>query len=241
MKKSVVFQFISGAMIGALLFGGAAAIASGITAQPKTADVVIDGQVVELKGYVIDGSHYFQLRDISGGLRPGRKDFSVVWDGANNRVLIDTRRGYDPDETITVPAASLAQSASIDEMKQEVVRLTNIERVRAGLSEVEAMPELMGCAQLKAEDMIRNGYFGHTSPVYGSANEMIRAQVPGYRSACENIGIGGTDPADVVAGWMESEGHRDNLLNPRMTHIGVGIAENSSGTLIWVQQLMRAL
>jgi hypothetical protein len=72
-------------------------VAAGIMAQPKTAAVVIDGQEVDLQGYLINGSHYFQLRDTSAALKAGGKDFSIVWDGAGGRVLIDTSKDYDPN------------------------------------------------------------------------------------------------------------------------------------------------
>jgi len=106
MKRAGGYQFIAGVIVGALVFGGSAAFAAGIAAQPKTAEVVIDGGTVDLKGYVIDGSHYFQLRDLDEKLIPGGKDFSAVWDGQGNRVIIDTSRGYDPNEQYTPPAAT---------------------------------------------------------------------------------------------------------------------------------------
>jgi hypothetical protein len=98
MKKAGGFQFVVGFILGAVIFGGSAAFAASIIAQTKTAAVIINGSEVDLKGYIIEGSHYFQLRDMSDKLKPGGKDFSIVWDGQNNRVLIDTNRSYDPNE-----------------------------------------------------------------------------------------------------------------------------------------------
>jgi len=239
MKKAGVLAFVTGFALGALVFGGTMAVAAGIVARPKTADVIIDGAYADLKGYIIDGSHYFQLRDLSDKLKPGGKDFSVAWDGVNNRILIDTHLGYEQNEGIPTPKTDIDPEMSIAEMKMETVRLANIERVKAGLPELAVMPELMGCAQLKADDMLENRYFGHVSPKYGSANDMIRVLVPGYRSACENINIGGTTPADVIEGWMVSDVHRSNLLHPQMAYVGVGVVSNKVGTLIWVLQLMR--
>jgi len=240
MKKVGVFQFVSGFVLGALIFGGSMVIAAGIIAQPKTANVVIDGKTVDLKGYIIEDSHYFQLRDLSAALAPGGKDFSIVWDSQHNRIIINSQRSYEPDETLPSHNTDLKPTVlDFDEMKEEVIRLTNTERVKVGLPELIILPELMDCAQLKAEDMIENHYYGHASPVYGSANDMVSALVPGYRGVCENLNLGGTYPADVIAGWMESTEHSKNLLDSRVTHIGIGIAEQNSGTWIWVQQLMR--
>ena len=106
MKKSNLFYLITGILIGTVIAGGSVAYAAGILAQPKTAAIVINGQTVDLKGYIIEGAHYFQLRDLSEKLKPGGKDFSVVWDGQNNRVLIDTSRGYDPNEQYTPPVSA---------------------------------------------------------------------------------------------------------------------------------------
>jgi len=89
MEKIGWFRFVTGFVLGAIIFGGSMAFASGIIAHPKTATVVIDGNMVDLKGYIIDGTHYFQLRDLGAALEPSGKDFSIVWDGHENRVIIE--------------------------------------------------------------------------------------------------------------------------------------------------------
>ncbi|MDR2089107.1 MAG: hypothetical protein LBP73_07100, partial [Clostridiales Family XIII bacterium] len=107
MKNKGIFKFAAGFLCGALLFGAVGAVfAAGVAAGPKTAAVVIDGQTVDLKGYVVEGAHYFGLRDISEKLKPGGKDFGVTWDGANNRILIDTGTGYGPEAVSSLPAQS---------------------------------------------------------------------------------------------------------------------------------------
>lgn len=106
MNKSGRFRFVAGFVCGAVLFGSATAFAAGIIANPKTAKIIIDGKEADLKGYLIEGNHYFQLRDLDEKLIPGGKDFSVVWDGVGNRVIIDTSRGYDAGEQYQAPAVS---------------------------------------------------------------------------------------------------------------------------------------
>jgi uncharacterized protein YkwD len=240
MNRSKGFQFMLGVILGAVFFGSAAAYAAGIMAQPKTAAVVVDGKAVDLKGYLIDGSHYFQLRDLDEKLIPGGKDFSIVWDGENNQVLINTSHGYDPYETL--PAAPVAwaaeqeQAMSIEEMKAEIVRLTNEARLREGLPELEALPTLMETAQAKAQDFRDNHYYSHTSPVYGTFGNMIKAALPQARSAGENIAPWRETAADVFEAWMDSPGHRANILAVKFTHIGVGIIEGIDGGYWWVQQ-----
>ena len=242
MKKAGVFQFVAGVIVGALIFGSTAAFAAGVMAQPKTADVVIDGWGIDLKGYIIDGSHYFQLRDISHNLRLGKKDFGIVWDGANNRVLVDTSRGYDPEETMAAPEQTppepQAPQMSISEMKQELIALTNAERKKAGLPELAELPALMGTAQLKADDMRINRYYGHNSPVYGMPGDMIKAAIPSARSAAENIASWTKTPQEVITGLMDSPGHRANILSAKYTHIGIGIIEGADGGYWWVQHFV---
>ena len=75
-------EFILGVLVGAVMFGGTVAVAAtGIVAKPKTASVVIDCWTVDLQGYIINGSHYFQLRDLDAKLRPSGKDFSIGGEG----------------------------------------------------------------------------------------------------------------------------------------------------------------
>ena len=236
MKKKGVFQFSLGIIIGAAIFGGATAYAAGIMAQPRTAAIVIDGEAVDLEGYLIEDRHYFQLRDLDEKLMPGGKDFSIVWDEANRQVLIDTSRGYDPNETLppAVPETEQGPAMTVEELKAEIVRLTNIERANAGQAELEALPALMGAAQAKADDMRQNHYYGHVSPVYGTPGEMIKAALPSTKSCAENIASWTKTPQEVVAGLMDSPKHRENMLSPKYAHIGVGIIVGAGGGYWWV-------
>ena len=134
MKKSGRFTFIIGFISGAVLFGAVTAFAATIAALPKTAEIRIDGLPVDLEGYVIEGHHYFQLRDLSAALATGGKDFSVVWQGDQNRVTIDTSRGYDPnerdpDEEPVIPSIATVSferhSAPAAELEQKNVRFAD--------------------------------------------------------------------------------------------------------------------
>ncbi len=86
--------------------------------------------------------------------------------------------------------------------------------------------------------MAKLNYFSHTSPTYGSPFDMMKQFGISYRSAGENIAKGQTTPQQVMQGWMNSPGHRANILNSSFTQIGVGIAKNSQGQLIWTQQFI---
>lgn len=117
----------------------------------------------------------------------------------------------------------------------QVVRLVNQERAAAGLGSLASDSQLADAAQKKAEDMAKNGYFSHTSPTYGSAFDMLKAAGISYRTAGENIAKGQKTAETVMNGWMNSSGHRANILSSGYTRIGVGFAVDGSGTPYWVQ------
>ena len=87
-------------------------------------------------------------------------------------------------------------------------------------------------ARTKSTDMSKNNYFSHTSPTYGSPFDMLKTFGISYRSAGENIAQGYTTPEAVVKGWMNSPGHRANILNESYTKIGVGYEANGN---YWTQ------
>lgn len=122
----------------------------------------------------------------------------------------------------------------VSQMEMEVVRLVNIEREKAGLSPFTSSSELSKVARMKSEDMARNNYFSHTSPTYGSPFDMMKKFGIRYNRAGENIAKGYSSAQAVVRGWMNSSGHRANILNPSFNTLGVG-AYNSNGTIYWTQ------
>jgi len=99
--------------------------------------------------------------------------------------------------------------------------------------------KLSGVAEKKAEDMRDRNYFSHTSPTYGSPFDMMKQFGISYSSAGENIAKGQRTPADVMNGWMNSPGHKANILNSSYTEIGVGYVTDSNGTTYWVQHFIR--
>lgn len=136
-----------------------------------------------------------------------------------------------PGQVLEIPSTD----SSVLEFEKEVVRLVNVERRKNGLAELTYDWELSRVARFKSEDMRDNRYFSHTSPVYGSPFQMMRSFGISYRSAGENIAKGQATPAAVVNAWMNSSGHRANILNASFTHIGVGYA---SGGNYWTQMFI---
>lgn len=125
---------------------------------------------------------------------------------------------------------------ALSNFESDVVTLTNKERQQAGLSTLEVDNALSNVAREKSNDMQKNGYFSHTSPTYGSPFDMMRDFGITYQSAGENIAQGQRTPDEVVQAWMNSEGHRANILNPNFTHIGVGYDPDGQH---WTQMFIR--
>ena len=128
-----------------------------------------------------------------------------------------------------VPKSDISQQA------QEVLRLVNAERSKAGLSSLTLSDKLTAVANEKARDMAENNYFSHTSPTYGSPFQMLQQYGISYRTAGENIAAGQRTPAEVMNSWMNSSGHRANILNSAYTEIGIGYYAGGSYGSEWVQ------
>ena len=126
-------------------------------------------------------------------------------------------------------------SAAPSGYASEVFDLINRQRSANSQSALTYSAEAAKVAQAKAEDMAANNYFSHTSPTYGSAFDMIKANGVSYSSAGENIAKGQTSPSSVMKAWMNSSGHRANILSSSYKSAGIGCAADSSGTLYWVQ------
>ncbi len=132
----------------------------------------------------------------------------------------------------TAPKTDGRGADTADEYEREVVRLVNEIRRARGLHELEYDEELTKVARLKSQDMNELGYFSHTSPTYGSPFDMMKSFGITYRAAGENIARGYRTPEAVVDGWMNSDGHRANILSDKFTRIGVGYVADGS---YWTQ------
>lgn len=119
--------------------------------------------------------------------------------------------------------------------EEEVVELTNEEREKQGLTPLEIDEELSVVSKDKSKDMLDNQYFAHDSPTYGSPFDMMEKYGVSYRTAGENIAKGQSSAKEVVDGWMNSPGHRENILSDDFTHIGIGYIEEGN---VWTQQFI---
>ncbi len=143
-------------------------------------------------------------------------------------------QNYDliyPGQSIHIPLPD----ETVQRYEQEVIRLVNEIRAENGLPALTYNWELSRVARYKSQDMKDNRYFSHTSPVYGSPFRMMKSFGITYRTAGENIARGYATPQAVVNGWMNSSGHRANILNASFTQIGVGyVAEGNYWTQMFI-------
>ena len=118
----------------------------------------------------------------------------------------------------------------------EVVKLVNAARAKAGAGELRIDPLLCEIARIKAQDMIDNNYFDHKSPKYGYPDDMMEAFGLTFTYLGENIAYGSKTPADVVANWINSPSHYNNMIGPGYNKTGVGCVTSENGTIFWVQE-----
>lgn len=137
-------------------------------------------------------------------------------------------------QTITIP-----QAAPLKSLEDEVIRLVNAERARHGLGQLTYNWQAARVARIKSQDMINNRYFSHTSPIYGSPFKMLESYGLRFSAAAENIAKGQRSAQEVMNAWMNSPGHRANILSRSFTQIGVGAAKDANGTLVWTQIFLK--
>ncbi|MET3937571.1 putative YkwD family protein [Paenibacillus sp. PvP094] len=176
-----------------------------------------------------------------------RQEGSITTKEAQNGIpldLLDLIRTPDGNTVNQAPAGNLENkepTGQVQEGKknatdktdfeQQVLDLVNQERAKTGLSSLSRNEELSNVAMVKAQDMYNHSYFDHNSPTHGSPFDMMKEFGITYNTAGENIAKGQTTPTQVMKEWMNSPGHKANILNNSYTHIGIAYYNNT-----WVQE-----
>lgn len=148
-----------------------------------------------------------------------------------------------PGQSINLPSTPSEPSTptnDISKLENEVIRLVNEERSKNGRSPLASNNELNRLARLKSEDFVKNNYFSHSSPTYGTPFDMMRDNGISFTAAGENIASGQKNAEEVMKHWMASSGHRENILNPTYNQIGVGVAKDNQGKLYWTQMFIKS-
>lgn len=140
-----------------------------------------------------------------------------------------------PGQVLSIPNIN-----DVKALENQVITLVNAQRAKVGLQPLKANWELSRVARYKSQDMAKKGYFSHTSPTYGSPFNMMESFGIRFTAAGENIAMGQRTPQEVMNSWMNSSGHKANILNPSYNQIGVGLAKSSNGTYYWTQMFIKS-
>ena len=117
----------------------------------------------------------------------------------------------------------------------QVFNLVNEEREKQGLSPLKYSKELEAVAYAHSKDMAEKNFFSHTNLEGLSPFDRMSNAGLSYSYAAENIAAGQTTASAVMNSWMNSDGHRKNILNPNLTEIGIGVANGGSYGIYWTQ------
>lgn len=128
-------------------------------------------------------------------------------------------------------------SAALTPDEKEVFDLVNQQRINNGLSALKVDSEVQRVAKIKAQDMVSNNYFSHNSPTYGSPFDMLNGFKVSYKTAAENI-AGNSSNSSAVNAWMNSAGHKANILNSSYQGTGIGVVSSPNYGKIYVQMFV---
>ena len=137
----------------------------------------------------------------------------------------------------TNSGGSSTTTSNLSTDEQEVFNLINQQRANNGLSVLKIDSEVQRVAKIKAQDMVNNNYFSHTSPTYGSPFDMLKSFKISYKTAGENI-AGNSSNSGAVTAWMNSSGHRANILNNSFNYTGIGVVSSPKYGKIYVQMFI---
>ena len=232
-------NFLTGLVVGTLVFGGTTAYAAGILAERSTNRIFVDGQEVQIESYAIHDNNFMQLRDIGKVV-----GFNVYWNAENRSVQIETDKSYTGEAPAKDEAADSAPQPEIttsaddaDAMKQDIVDRTNALRKENGVAMLRVNDKLMQAAQVRADEMAAHTVYSHTRPDGQKFNTVTDCPYMAeniHRIADWTLSEQ-TLAEQAVADWNASAMHNKNMLNPKLSEIGIGLARgvNDSGNPCW--------
>ncbi len=143
-----------------------------------------------------------------------------------------------------MPAAAMAapcrEPANAQAMRAEVIALANHQRKTKGLAPLAEDPALSRAAQAHACDNAAVQRMSHQGSDGSSLPKRMSREGYAFREAAENVAAGFFDAPSVMSGWMQSKGHRKNILGRNLRDIGIGVAVGQDGQVYWTMDLGRA-
>ena len=233
-------SFAAGFLTCLLLAGvTTTAYAAGIMAERSLHRIVVDGKEAQMEAYVINGSNYVRLRDIGKAV-----GFEVYWDGDAKCVQVESGKPYTgiaPVKAETSGPASQPEVTTpaddVDDMKQDIVDRTNALRRENGVAALRVNDRLMQAAQVRADEMAAHTVYSHTRPNGGKFNTVTDCpyMAENIHRIADWVLSDQTLAERAVADWSASTTHNKNMVNPKLSEIGVGLARgvNDTGDPCW--------
>lgn len=156
---------------------------------------------------------------------------------ASNSNSNNSNTGTTTNKPSTSNTGNTTTTSNVTDEEEELLKLINEQRAAYGLSALKIDSELQRVAKIKAQDLVDNNYFSHNSPTYGSPFDMMKSFGITYKAAGENI-AGNSTLKGAVTAWMNSQGHRENILSNAYNYTGIGIVESKTYGKILVQMFI---
>lgn len=150
------------------------------------------------------------------------------------KAIYPSSSGSNSSNSGSTGSSSSSNTTSLSSDEKEVFDLINKQRTQNGVSALKMDSEALNVARIKAKDMVDNNYFSHNSPIYGSPFQMLNSFKVTYKTAGENI-AGNSSNSGAVNAWMNSSGHKANILNSSFNYTGIGVVSSSKYGKIYVQ------
>ena len=239
MKKQILTMF-TGLFIGAIITGGASAYAAGILAERSNHRIFVDGQEVQMEAYGIAGHNYVKLRDIGKAV-----GFNVFWDADSGCVQIETDAPYTGEAPSAEAVPPAAAPSDVDAAKRDIVARTNALRRENGVAALRVNDRLMQAAQVRADEMAAHTVYSHTRPNGGKFNTVTDCpyMAENIHRIADWTMSSQTLAERAATDWYTSTVHHKNMVNPKLSEIGVGLARgvNDTGDPCWycVQLFLR--
>ena len=176
--------------------------------------------------------------EVSATTEPKKKTESAA--SPTRTARAEAQRSEPSEGTKPAGSSKAGASSASTSFAGQVIKLTNKERAKSGCKALRSNSLLKSAAQKHSADMAKKDYFSHTGKDGRSPFDRMTDAGYSFSAAAENIAAGQRTPADVVEGWMNSAGHKKNILNCTYTEIGVGYAKGGSYGTYWTQDFGKA-
>ena len=226
---------LCGLVLGLSLSAPAAQAVESLKATLSTNRILVDGQEVRLTAYNINGNNYVMLRDIGRAV-----GFNIYWDSDSKCVQVESDKPYTGEapvkSTTTKPVEQPAQT-DVAAAKQDIIDRTNALRKENGVAALRVNDKLMQAAQVRADEMAAHTVYSHTRPNGGKFNTVTNCpyMAENIHRIADWVLSDQTLAERAVADWSASATHNKNMVNPKLSEIGVGLARgvNDTGDPCW--------